>query len=275
MPPLDLSEHLLRALPLLRLPRLGLFVDFDGTISEMAPTPDQAVISPACAEALDRLSQQLALVVVVSGRAAEDLRDKVGLENVVYVGNHGAEYLTADGLTVAPGAEGYPEKIGSLLGHLRAAVDYPGLVWQAKGPSASVHYRLAAEHDEAVRRLTSALDAAPGVDEVEVFWGKMVLELRPPGGLDKGSAVRRLVHDLRLLGAIVIGDDVTDVDALRALRELRDEGSLDAVTVAVVYPDTPRALLEVADYGVGGVSGVASLLGWLATATADKGPSAG
>ena len=263
----NLLQHLDQALPVVRRPRLGLVVDFDGTISEIAPTPDEATISPGCAESLKGLSRKLALVSVVSGRSAAAVSAKVGLDGVTYVGNHGAEYLAGGRLSVAPGAEEYRGRIIAVLDHLRANVDISGLLWQDKGLGASVHYRRAPDANHARRTLVAALKSAPAVEELEVFWGKLVLELRPPTGLNKGYALSKLVHDRELDGVIFMGDDTTDVDALVALRELVAQEVLAGLGVAVMHDDSPEALSEAADYGLNGVPEVEAFLSWLETVT--------
>ena len=238
-------------------------MDFDGTVAELAPTPDEATISVACAEALRRLAQRIALVAIISGRSAADLREKVALDAVQYVGNHGAEYILDGRLSIAPGAAEYVDRVKAVFDHLRASVNEPGLYWQDKRLSASVHYRLAPNPEQAVAALTNALSSAPGVEELEVFWGKLVLELRAPIGLNKGYAVRKIIHELDLAGAIVIGDDTTDRDAMVALRDLGTQGAVGGFGVAVVHSDTPAALLEVADYTLDGVPQVETFLEWL------------
>ncbi len=266
-PPPDLLRHLGQALALVRLPRAGLVVDFDGTISEIAPTPDAAVVHPRCASALAKLSRRLALVSVVSGRAASDIQARVGLDGVLYVGNHGAEYLLDGRLQVEHAALAYRERLLGVLGHLRAAVDTPGLVWQDKVLSASVHYRLAPDAGEARRALEAALKAAPGARDLEVFWGKLVLELRAPVGLDKGYAIRKMAREYRLDSVIFLGDDTTDLDAMRAVKALREQGQSAGLAVAVAHRDTSAQLLETADLRLDGVPAVAEFLERLESAT--------
>lgn len=254
-------------LPVVHQPRLGLAVDFDGTVSEIVPVPDDARITPGCAEALDRLSHRLAVVAVVSGRSVHELQSKVALEDVVYVGNHGAEFAERGRVTVAPGAAETRAKVIALFERLKAAADIPGLIWQDKGYSASVHYRLAPDPDEAAAALSRLLEPAPLPEGVEVFWGKRVLELRPAAGWDKGYAVRSLAQRWRLSGLVFVGDDMTDVDGLRALKGLKAEGPLQGLGVAVVYDDSPRDLMQLADYGLSGVAGVEAFLRWLDSVT--------
>ena len=261
--PPNLLNNLSEVLTLVKGGRLGLAVDFDGTVSEVAPTPDGAEISPSSAEALGGLSRKLTVISVVSGRSADDLRRKVGLENPLYVGNHGAEYLKDGRHSFAPGATSYRDKVRAVFEHLKSNVSLPGLVWQDKDLSASVHYRLSPDADVARATLSEWIEKAPGADDLEVFWGKLVMEIRAPIGLNKGYAIRKLVRDWRLRSVIFLGDDTTDVDALQALRELARTGSVRKLGVAVVHADSPHALVEAADYSLNGVSEVGAFLGWL------------
>ena len=224
-------------------------------------------MSLRAAESLRHLTGKLALVCVVSGRAVEDLREKVGVEGVTYVGNHGADYLDAGGLFVDPGGVQHCDAVKAAFDHLKARVAVPGLVWQDKGYSASCHYRLAEEPSQARRVLTSALRSIPGVHQVDVFWGKMVLELRASGSPHKGDALRKLATDRHLDAVVVIGDDVTDVDALATLRDLKARDGLRGLGVAVLYQDSPAELLNSADYGLDGVSEVEVFLEWLDAAS--------
>ena len=255
----DLLHHLM---PALGAARRGLVLDFDGTISHIAPTSDEAVVTKRAARSLHRLVNSLELVCIMSDRAVGDLRARVGIEGVLYVGNHGAEYLDGDRLSVAPEAEPYRERVNELLSNLKSKVRGPEYIWHDKGYSASVHYRLAEDTDRAKRLLSEAVDSAATAD-LEVFWGKMVLEIRTPSGVDKGYAVRRLVRERGLESAIVVGDDTTDADALSALRDMRARGVIEGAGVAVLYEDTPRQLVELADYVLRGVEEVEDFLEWV------------
>ena len=251
----------------MRRPRLGLIADFDGTIAEIAPTPDESRISARCAESLSRLAPKVALVSVVSGRSVADLSERVGLDGVMYVGNHGAEYLSDGQLSIAPGATEHRAQIKAVFEHLRATADGPGLMWQDKGFSASVHYRLSPSPAQAGKTLAAVLQSTPGVGELEVFWGKLVLEIRSAKGLHKGYALRKLCQDNALDAAIFLGDDTTDLDALRALKELATERGLSDLGVAVIHEDSPAELSEAAEYSLNGVAEVEAFLSWLDTVT--------
>ena len=267
IPPPNLLDNLDEALLVVNRPRLGLLVDFDGTISRIAPTPDEATVSPSCLHSLHNLAGKLALVSVVSGRSADEIREKVGLEGLTYVGNHGAEYLVDGMLHVEPRAAEYRDTIMSTFEKLRVAVPETGLVWQYKGLSASVHYQLAPNSRQARVALETALDSTPGIGALEVFWGKMVLELRAPVGLDKGHVVRKLVRERTLDALVFMGDDTTDLDGLRAVRELVAGGQVAGLGIAVLDEDSQPALMESAGHSLEGVPEVEAFLNWLDSAT--------
>ena len=264
MPPPDLLSSLDAVAPLLRARRLGIVVDFDGTISEIAPTPGEARVLPAAATALRRLARKLALAAVMSGRAADDVAALVDVSGMAYVGNHGAEVLRDGRLELSPDAEAARDAVARAFAFLRAAVDLPGMVWQDKGLSATAHFRLAPDPERAARELDDALRrAGPAACGVEAFWGKMALELRAANGPNKGSAARSLARRFALDGLLFVGDDTTDVDALVAVRELSDAGALAGLGVVVLHDDTPEAALRAADYSLDGVPEVGRFLSWL------------
>ena len=250
--------------PILEVPRLGLMVDFDGTLSPIAPTPDQARMSPTALDALRRIVGAIEMVCVVSGRELDDLAPRVDLPGATFVGSHGVEYLDGRGLRVEPGAAEYGETIAGVMEHLRSRVEDTAIVWQAKSLSASVHFRLTSDPDGVAARLEAALAEAPGAGRLESFWGKMVLELVAPLGLDKGHAVRKLVRERELDSVLFLGDDTTDAAGMAAVRELRRADAIRGAAIAVLHDDTPEAVLLAADYTLPGVPGVERFLTWLA-----------
>ncbi len=259
----NMFDHLDQASIVLGLSRVGLIVDFDGTISEIAPTPAEATLSSRAAVSLASLSKRLDLVSVMSGRKVDELIDKVHLDGIVYVGNHGAEYVQDGELTVAPGASEYQDVLDGVYNHIKASVDIEGIVWDYKRFSVAIHIRPTEDPEAAKLALGDALESAPGVEQLQTFWGKMLLEIRSPLVLNKGYAVRQLVDERALDGEIFIGDDITDVDAMKAVTELRNEGQVQGFSVAAIHHDSPDAVHEAADYGVDGVTGVEELLEWL------------
>jgi len=271
-PEADNSIPLARLLRVLRRRSAGLVTDVDGTISPIVARPADARVLPAARDALARLSQRLALVAVVSGRRAADARRLVGLPELVYVGNHGLEMLTAGqderDLTLAPAVQPWLPVIAQAARQLAARLEPGGMTVEAKGASAAVHYRGLADVDRA-RRL--ALAAAGACAQAMGLWyeeGRMVVNLLPPLPIDKGSAVRWLADERRLAGLAYCGDDLTDAHAFAALATMRRLEQRETVSVAVVGPETPPRVRALADTTVGSVADVASLLQAVADALA-------
>ena len=232
-------------------------LDFDGTLSEIAPTPDAAVILPANRDALLSLVAHYPLVAVVSGRAVRDVAARVDVDDVVYAGNHGAEYMIAGDVSLSSNTLANRTMVADVLDHVRRAVEIPGLKFEDKTFSASVHFRSTRNPETADAALRAALTNAPNVNRIETFWGKMVLELRPANGPDKGDAVAALAANCSLDSILFVGDDTTDVDAMVRLKKL---SGVAGISVAVMSEETPPALADAADYSLNGVAEVAQLL---------------
>ena len=235
--------------------RPGVILDFDGTISEIAPTPESAVIHPRIAQALHVAVRKYALVAVLSGRAVRNVAARVAVRGITYVGNHGAESIVNGQLRVLSASA--PAGIAQALEYIRRTVDIPGLVYEDKRFSASIHYRQVEDVKITERQLRRAITRAPGSDMLDTFWGRMVLEIRPATAITKGDAIAYLAAQHSLDALVFVGDDTTDIDGMRRLPAL---DGIHAVGVAVASHETPELLVEAADYGVCSVDQVADLL---------------
>lgn len=250
---------------LLRRERIGLVTDIDGTISPIALMADEAQVTPASRDLLHSLAGRLALVAAITGRAVDDARSRVGLPELVYVGNHGMERWESGQRTIAPEALACRPALDAVLDAVKPHLQ-PGIIVQDKQITLSVHYRATANPDAARAELAPVIEQAAHVPGLRLFEGKMVFEVRPDLAVDKGTALAALVHDYQLDGVVYLGDDVTDADALRRARDLRSAGSCWGVAVGVASDDTPAAVQESADLFVAGVPGVEAFLGWLSNA---------
>ncbi len=260
----------------LAAPRRGLFSDLDGTLSAIASSPDAAVVLPEVRELLGEARGVFDLVAVVSGRPALEAARMAPVPGVVYSGNHGLErvQLTENGRgprastprEVHPDAARYTRAIDEALVNIKTALGrrFSGIWIEPKGVTGTIHLRAVADPEaaeEAVYALAKQLAAPRGL---RVTRGRRVVELRPPVAADKGTAVTSLVRERGLGGAIYIGDDQTDLDAFRALRELeRSTGGMSDVTVAVLSPEAPEELAESADVRLAGEDQVPAFLSWL------------
>lgn len=252
---------------LLQHDRIGLVTDVDGTISHIVEKPDAATVTDRSREYLRRLSAQIALVAVVSGRAAGDVRRMVNLPDLHYVGNHGLEWWVGDAVQVSPQAVPYRDALQEAARDIELH-SVPGMIIEDKGATLSVHYRQTASPAAMEGTLTPVLTQIAGAHNLKLFRGRMIFELRPPIDMNKGTAFNELVRRHDLDAALYIGDDTTDVDALRAARALRESGDCYALAVGVEAVETPGPVRENADLLAAGVDDVENFLGWLAEATA-------
>lgn len=209
--------------------RAGLFLDFDGVLAPIVERPEDAAPPPETRVELERLAGRYALVAVVSGRATEDVRERVGVDGVAYVGSHGLEL------------EPQAERWRRVLAAFAAGAPWPQREVEVKGLAVAFHFRNRADEEQAVLELDRIAEAARE-DGLVARYGRKILEVLPPVGSHKGTAVRRLLEEHRLRRALAAGDDTTDIDSFAAL-----DGLELAVRVAVASAEAPTALLEAAD----------------------------
>ena len=223
----------------------GLLTDFDGTISPIVTDPALARLVTGADGALAALAEKLEVVAIITGRMPLDARNLTGVPGILIAGNHGMEWLEPDeaGPRPAPGAAPVSDRLDKILGRLP---DMPGVVPEHKGISASVHYRTAPDPDAARSAIVRALGDVED-HGLRIGHGRMIVELRPVGLGDKGSAARAIVERFGLRGVVVLGDDVTDLDMFRAVDELRRAGRLRGAIIGVggmageVLPDLVAA----------------------------------
>jgi trehalose 6-phosphate phosphatase len=247
--------------------RAGIFTDVDGTLAPIVDRPELAAVPAKATALLGELGERFALVGCISGRQASEARRLVGVEGIAYAGNHGFELLL-------PG-EREPRLDPAVAGRERDAADFltglddgelatAGLRVEDKGPIQALHWR-GAEDERGAEARAHEIAAEAGRAELEPRWGRKVLELRPVGGGGKDAAVAALLATDGVTAAIYAGDDRTDLDAFRRLRELRDDGELEtAVCVGVISPEAPPGLAEEADLLVDGPPGWLAMLEALA-----------
>ncbi len=232
-------------------PQDALFLDFDGTLVEIAPHPDAIEVSPDLPQLLRALSEKLdGRLAIISGRALADLDRHLGHLDIAMAGSHGGEFRHAGSSEILSLADPLP---GEIEHGLRAiAEDHGGLLVEPKPFSAAIHYRSRPEAEADVVARAGLLARSAGL---ALKHGKMVAELVMPGS-DKGNAVRRFMEMPEFSGTrpIFVGDDVTDEDAFRIVLDHEGGGIL-------VGPERETAALW-------RLPGVADVHAWLKAALA-------
>src|SRR5215212_2044025 len=270
----DVEAVVAACMEILRQTPSAVVTDIDGTISAIAPTPAEAMVDPGAKAALALLAERLAAVAVVSGRAPQDSVAMVGLPELTYVGNHGLERIERGTPWTHPIAAAAQPAIAAALVEIesaaRAAADVPWLLVENKGVTGTIHYRLAPDKNAAAALLEPLARAAAIRHGLRLTLGRMIFEVRPALAVNKGTAIRDLAQDLGLRGIVFFGDDVTDVDAFRALRELREAGEAATLRVGVLGQETSPSVLAEIDVSVNGVAACAATLLALAARLAEE-----
>ena len=244
----------------------AILCDIDGTLAPIVSDPAAAAVPAPTRDLLAQLEARYALVACISGRRAEAARRIVGLDQLIYAGNHGLELLRPGEVeprldpAVGPRADSASRFAAGLDWNHLCSV---GLRLEDKGPIQAIHWRGAGDEEIAEQRARALAELAEREGLIAHF-GRMVLELRPIATVDKGVAARRLVAESGVSMTLFGGDDSTDLDAFAALRELERGGELArAVCVGVASEEGPDRIQREADLVVAGPDGFADLLAGL------------
>lgn len=200
----------------------ALFLDFDGTLVDIAERPDDVVVGPGLLDLLLRLRLRAGgALAIVTGRTVADLEGFLPDGSLDVCGVHGLERRVAGLLSSPAGLAELRPEIARLT---RAFADRPGILVEDKGVGVAIHWRMApdAEHDAkaAIAELARRLGPAYRIQD-----GKAVREL-VPAAAGKGAAIRALMTAPPYLGRrpIFVGDDRTDEDGFAAVDALGGTG---------------------------------------------------
>ncbi len=238
---------------------VAILTDIDGTLAPIVPTPDMSEVSEELRGILRELAGRYLLVAGISGRKTQDALDLIGLDEIVYFGNHGFEILRDGEVEVIPDALPFFETVQELERRSKEELAPLGAFVEEKGITVSIHYRNVTP--EIGERSVAFVKSEGERLGLRVTVGKGVVEARPPIRADKGTAVRALVEEYRPKKAMFLGDDTTDLDAFRELAALREEGALEEILrVGVRSDEGPPEIVAEADIVVDGVEGVGEVL---------------
>jgi trehalose 6-phosphate phosphatase len=200
----------------------SLFLDFDGTLVDIAPRPDAVRVSAELRDLLERLRDRLGgRLAILTGRSAAEVERLLDPLSLAIGGHHGLETRNIGTSTSID----RPAVLDEIVKDLRRLErQHPGVLLEDKPLGIALHYREAPDAEESCR---AAVEQAAERSGLEVQPGKMVFELRP-GGANKGDALRRLLEAPLFAGSrpIFLGDDLTDEPAFTAAHELGGAGIL-------------------------------------------------
>jgi trehalose 6-phosphate phosphatase len=200
----------------------ALFLDIDGTLLDLARTPDRVKVPHELPRALEKLSHRLSgALAFVSGRSLDSIDMLFAPFRPAAIGAHGGEVRGFDGAVTR--RQALPDSVRDIFVGLAGAI--PGLLLEDKKCALALHYRLA---PEARPVLTSAIEKHAklfAAEQVDILHGKAVIEARHIG-VDKGTAVAALAKQRPFAGRAILfgGDDTTDADVFRILPRLGGRG---------------------------------------------------
>jgi trehalose 6-phosphate phosphatase len=199
---------------------IAVFLDFDGTLVEIAERPDLVTVPDALLTTIqdvhDRLNGALALI---SGRSITDLDALLSPLQLPMAGVHGSEHRDHRGQVNSEHSSAIPAPVRERMAAL--AKSDPGLILEDKGSSLALHYRQSPARESLIRTELKTIFETLDQDFV-LLDGKMVVEIRP-NGVNKGTAVEKFLTIPPFAGRrpVFIGDDITDEDAFRVVNRLK------------------------------------------------------
>lgn len=204
---------------------LAILLDYDGTLSPIVDHPDLAKIPPETKAILEDLSKTPSVfLAIVSGRDVNNVKEKVGINDITYAGNHGFQVIYPNGTKYSHQLPtGFDDKIKELISNLEKSVVRDGAWIEDKGATLTFHFRATPEE----KRPELERTAREIIEKAGFKAGNshFAVEARPPIEWNKGKVVLMLLDreygenkwqgNVRI---IFIGDDTTDEDAMLALK---------------------------------------------------------
>ena len=231
-------------------PPVALYLDFDGTLVDIAPTPDAVRVAAGLVQDLERLRDRLGgALAIVTGRPVSVIDDFLAPARFDTAGLHGVE-RRVDGVRSGGRAEDHPA-LRARIPQLQAQLaDLDAVLIEDKGASVAVHWRLAAPADAAQAEAVVKAVAAELAGDYRLQLGKAVGEI-VPAQATKGHAIRAFQEHPPYAGrrALFLGDDRTDEIAFASVAEdggigVRVGPGDTAAARRLADPDAVRALIR-------------------------------
>ena len=264
--PRNLLDNLDEIRKLLKRSPVALFTSIDGTLAPIALAPRFARISPAVRQALTVLSSRIT-VVILTARDVSNARALVGLPSVIYEGSHGLEEWERGKITIASTIPSASRDMRRLARAAKAALSaISGVVIEEKPFSVAAYYRQAVDRTAARAAVLGFFEQSPYAKGLTVYEGRMVVEMQVSSAVDKGTALQSVVEKHQIKTALVLGDDITDVNGFNMLANLRDTTGLTGCSIAVMGRRrlAPPEVISAADYQLEDPEAVEIFLAWMA-----------
>lgn len=229
-----------------------LLLDFDGTLTPIVKRPREAELSPEMEGILKFLAKKKGFeVAIISGRSLSDLKQKIKIRNIIYVGNHGLEIERKGKNFIYPQASKSIPTMKELKKILKARLgSIKGTIVEDKRVGLAVHYRMVKNSDVPELKRTVRQIFRPFMEKgkIKIGYGKKILEAKSPIMWDKGKAASMLLDSFKQEKplSIYLGDDKTDEDAFSAL-----DGK--GITVFVGKPRKSKAKFFLRNVGEVGI----------------------
>ena len=238
-------------------------LDIDGTLAPIVDHAADASVPEATRQLMIAISRRYGLLACVSGRRASDARAMVSIGTIAYVGSHGAELLSPGWMesVLDPALASWVPKIEAFRQEFdQTDLQRRRIRVEDKRAMLAFHWR-GAPDENAARLAVEAIGQRAETAGFEVLWGRKVMEVQPPVHIDKGVGITRLLDGCAVSTVLYAGDDTTDLDGFRVLRELQQQGRIErGLCVGVRSDEGPAEIAEQADLMVDGTEGMQALL---------------
>lgn len=234
----DLLEHI-------GMRDIVLFIDYDGTLSEIVARPEDALINESVRNRLRDFSRSFP-VVVVSGRDRNDVKSRLGIDHIFYAGCHGLD-ISGPGCfhyEVEDAVKGIPVLHEAILALTNSLAGIEGVIIEKKRFTAAIHYRMVSQENAPLIE-KKIRDVLSTYKNLKIKEGKKVIEVYPNIPWGKGEAIKKLCEifdlDYSQSVAIYLGDDKTDEEAFKMIHEngIGIKIGEDAPTFATYYLRDP------------------------------------
>ncbi len=214
-----LFDHIDEIKDRLKGQRIFLFLDYDGTLTPIVESPDKASTPDDISTLIVRLKEHIP-IAIISGRSLQDIKDRVGIEDIIYVGNHGAEIWDGKKRVISQESSVNRHLMQEFLDRLKTDLSHiEGVLIEDKGITTSIHFRMMdakyfGEFFDIFNKIAKGYEEA-----FKITSGKKVFEIRPLNVWNKGDAVSWITENAgKSTFPVYIGDDTTDEDAYSVLK---------------------------------------------------------